>query len=319
MALFPSSRAALALAITMLAPALAALLDGVAPKASGFRSKFAELTTLLPKGGPGLMEFEDAHVSKQAPGAAPDAVLTPAQAIKGLYRAFNARDADRVASFLTEDCVYEDLLLGPSTVCRGREAFVNALRFHPAFVSNKLFKDSPFGSLFPDVVIEVDSIAEGVDTVGVEWHVQVKRDDGKEFPFPLGRGLSQAKVCVETGKIERVVDIAEAPWRIIGVALLPLIQVAQLLISPFTPKNQPVSSEQFAPDMVAALFKAIDADGSGYLDMQEIELAAEKLGFPFESQDDLEAFFSRFDSRGDGRISEADFSAALAVLEAQDE
>jgi len=72
-------------------------------------------------------------------------------------------------------------------------------------------------------------------------------------------------------------------------------------------------------DMVAALFKAIDADGSGYLDMQEIELAAEKLGFPFESQDDLEAFFSRFDSRGDGRISEADFSAALAVLEAQDE
>ena len=31
--------------------------------------------------------------------------------------------------------------------------------------------------------------------------------------FPLGRGLSQAKMCTETGKIERVVDIAEAPWR----------------------------------------------------------------------------------------------------------
>ena len=52
-------------------------------------------------------------------------------------------EPDRVASFLTEDCVYEDLLLGPSTVCRGRDAFVNALRFHPAFVSNKLLKDSP--------------------------------------------------------------------------------------------------------------------------------------------------------------------------------
>ena len=62
-------------------------------------------------------------------------VLRPAQAMKGLYAAFNARDAEAVASFLTDDCVYEDLLLGPATVCRGKEAFMNALQFHPAFVS----------------------------------------------------------------------------------------------------------------------------------------------------------------------------------------
>ena len=46
--------------------------------------------------------------------------LKPGQAIRGLYRAFNSRDAEAAASYLTEDCVYEDLLLGPYTVCRGR-------------------------------------------------------------------------------------------------------------------------------------------------------------------------------------------------------
>ena len=154
---------------------LAACVGRAAPAAllergGGLRSRLSgtleQATSLLPKGGPGLLGLDDASISEQAPGMEPDAVLTPSQAIKGLYRAFNERDADAVASFLTEDCVYEDLLLGPSTVCRGREAFVNALRFHPAFLSNKLFKDNAFGGLFPDVVIEVDSVAEGVDTVG---------------------------------------------------------------------------------------------------------------------------------------------------------
>lgn len=88
------------------------------------------------------------------------ALLSPAQAIKGLYEAFNERDAERVASYLTEDCVYEDLLLGPSTVCRGRHAFVNALRFHPAFVSNKLLAHLPFGSSLPDIVIEVEVLQQ---------------------------------------------------------------------------------------------------------------------------------------------------------------
>ena len=55
------------------------------------------------------------------PDAAPRAaspVISPAKAIRGLYDAFNARDADAAASFLADDCVYEDLLLGPWTVCR---------------------------------------------------------------------------------------------------------------------------------------------------------------------------------------------------------
>ena len=144
-------------------------------------------------------------------------VLRPAQAMKGLYAAFNARDAEAVASFLTDDCVYEDLLLGPATVCRGKEAFMNALQFHPAFVISQLLEGLPFTNLLPPLTLEIDSVAEGAATVGVEWHVQVGSN-----AFPLGRGLSQAKMCSETGKIERVVDIAEAP---IVLLALPLIQL----------------------------------------------------------------------------------------------
>ena len=132
--------------------------------------------------------------------------LKPGQAIRGLYRAFNSRDAEAAASYLTEDCVYEDLLLGPYTVCRGRQAFCDALKFHPAFVSANFFSELPFASLLPDLTLEVDSVAEGVDTVGVEWHVQLG-----DQPFPLGRGLSQASVDPATGKI---VSSAPRPARL---------------------------------------------------------------------------------------------------------
>ena len=60
--------------------------------------------------------------------------------------------------------------------------------------------------------------------------------------------------------------------------------------------------------------QALDVDSSGYLDMEEIWQAAEKLGLPFESQADLETFFSKLDSNGEGRISEKDFVSALAAL-----
>lgn len=99
---------------------------------------------------------------------------------------------------------YEDLLLGPNTVCRGKEAFASALRFHPAFVTSAIFSDIPLTSRLPELRLVVDSVAEGRDCVGVEWHVEVGNN-----AFPLGRGLSQAKIDVRTGKITRVVDIAE--------------------------------------------------------------------------------------------------------------
>ena len=40
---------------------------------------------------------------------------------------------------------------------------------------------------------------------------------------PLSRGLSHANVDTASGKITRVVDIAEAPWRVVGLLLAPLV------------------------------------------------------------------------------------------------
>lgn len=147
-----------------------------------------------------------------------------AWAIKGFYAAFNNRELERVGSFLTDDCVYEDLLFGPATICRGKEAFMNALQFHPAFVSSYIFGKLPFAERLPGLTLEVDSIAEGADAVGVEWHVQCG-----PVAFPLGRGLSHAQFCPRTGKIKRVVDIAEAPWRVVGLLATPIVSLFQTI------------------------------------------------------------------------------------------
>ena len=74
-----------------------------------------------------------------APASRPPGVLSPGEAIRGLYKAFNDRNVTAAASFLDDECLYEDLLLGPNTICRGKEAFTSVLRFHPAFVTSALF------------------------------------------------------------------------------------------------------------------------------------------------------------------------------------
>ena len=129
---------------------------------------------------------------------------------------------------------YEDLLLGPSTVCRGKQAFANALAFHPAFVTSSFFDELPF--TLPALRLVVDSVAEGVDAVGVEWHVEVGGGGGDEgTPFPLGRGLSQAKIDVATGKITRVVDIAEVRRRAVGRSARGLCFTPRVKNPTFTP------------------------------------------------------------------------------------
>ena len=53
----------------------------------------------------------------------------------------------------------------------------------------------------------------------------------------------QAAVCTETGKIKRVVDIAEAPWRVIGLIALPFITA-------FTNLQQAMKQQQDAHQLV---------------------------------------------------------------------
>ena len=166
----------------------------------------AELSALEAEAGPALEA--DAGPALEAER------VRPRDAIRSLYKAFNDRDAPRVASLLAEDVVYEDLLLGASTICRGRESFSQALAFHPAFISAQL--GLPMGRL--ELVVD-DVACDGERSVGVEWHVELNGE-----PFPLSRGLSLATINA-AGELERVVDIAEAPWRVVGLVVRPLLSI----------------------------------------------------------------------------------------------
>lgn len=55
------------------------------------------------------------------------------------------------------------------------------------------------------------------------------------------------------------------------------------------------------------VFTSLDKEGSGYLDMSKLNVAATKLGFPFRSQGELKAKFAEIDINGNGRISEMEF------------
>eukprot|EP00954_Amorphochlora_amoebiformis_P023695 1361594-Amorphochlora_amoeboformis.AAC.1 len=175
--------------------------------------------------------------------------MTVGNAVRGMYNAFNRRNATAASSFLTEDCLYEDMMFGPGMLrsCAARRlsrmlcgAFWST-RHHPKtppssrvrprpYQPENSFQDSRYncsgmprlqlidGLCMLDMTMVIDSIAEGHNTVGIEWHVEF---DGNHLP--LGRGLTQAKICGATGKIKHVVDIAEAPWRVIGMVTAPFM------------------------------------------------------------------------------------------------
>lgn len=166
---------------------------------------------------------EDVQHQQQSHSAASTTKMGPSRTIRSLYNAFNDRDAQAAADLLTDDCVYEDLLLGASTVCRGKKAFATALQFHPAFVASSMTETLPpeIKKWLPDLRLIVDATVEGPDAVGVEWHVEL----GNGVPFPLGRGLSHATVDPQSGRISRVVDIAEAPWRVVGILIAPVLSI----------------------------------------------------------------------------------------------
>uniref|UniRef100_A0A7S3NJ44 SnoaL-like domain-containing protein n=1 Tax=Aureoumbra lagunensis TaxID=44058 RepID=A0A7S3NJ44_9STRA len=137
---------------------------------------------------------------------------TPSLVMLELYDAFNARDAYAIGELMNENAIYEDLLLGDTTVCRGKNKFIQVLNWHPAFILTKL------GFPADNLKVIVDHIAcDGYQSCGIEWHVEF---NGKQLP--LGRGLSHA-ILDQNNKLIRVVDICEAPWRVIGLLLRPAL------------------------------------------------------------------------------------------------
>lgn len=124
-----------------------------------------------------------------------------------------------MAACLTEDVRYEDLLLGGSTLATSRDDIRELIKTHPVFLYRGACNF--LGVRPPQVTIKVDGISEDPDrgSVGVEWHVEVDGD-----PLALGRGISFLRICPETGLISRAVDIAEAPWRVVGVIMAPFAQ-----------------------------------------------------------------------------------------------
>ncbi|MEI5675766.1 MULTISPECIES: nuclear transport factor 2 family protein [unclassified Nocardioides] len=44
---------------------------------------------------------------------------TPEEAVRGLWRTLSARDYDGIADWVTDDCLYLDMPLGPSLAARG--------------------------------------------------------------------------------------------------------------------------------------------------------------------------------------------------------
>lgn len=149
--------------------------------------------------------------------------------VQRLYDNFNLCDPDGTASCFTEDVVYEDLLLGNSTIVQSREEFRELIRAHPVFVAAQTCKT--FGFSKPDLKVTVDMISEDLvrHTVGVEWHVEVNGE-----PLALGRGLSFMKVCPQTGLIQRATDIAEAPWRAVGLLVAPFARALRELSRNFS-------------------------------------------------------------------------------------
>jgi glycerol-3-phosphate dehydrogenase len=56
------------------------------------------------------------------------------------------------------------------------------------------------------------------------------------------------------------------------------------------------------------LFKAFDADGSGYIDYSELKEYVKHMGFPFRSEREAKEAFSKMDKNKDGMVSEREFT-----------
>jgi hypothetical protein len=117
---------------------------------------------------------------------------------------------DAACDCFAENCVYDD------TQYAGAFAGKAALKKHLIRVAD---------ALPPSFAFCIDEIADGGDTVGVQWHVE---NDGQ--PLPFTRGCSMYRADPSSGLLVSGFDVPEpAPFKP-GSASLALLSVASKLI-----------------------------------------------------------------------------------------
>jgi steroid delta-isomerase-like uncharacterized protein len=106
--------------------------------------------------------------------------------------AWNARDAERIASFFTENAVYDDR--GASVVARGR----NQIRAHASRVH----------AAFPDLRFDLVRAAYGEDFSAGEWRSRMTHSGSFDGLAPTGRLVESSGVDVATlDADERIVHL----------------------------------------------------------------------------------------------------------------
>lgn len=139
--------------------------------------------------------------------------------------AWNARDAARIASFFTEDAVYDDR--GAGALVRGREQIrAHAARVHGAF---------------PDLKFELVRAAHGDDFTAGEWRSRMTHRGEIDGLRPTGRVVESGGVDVATldpdGRIVHLVSYYDGAEVLRDLGVLPargsrterlLVQLASL-------------------------------------------------------------------------------------------
>jgi steroid delta-isomerase-like uncharacterized protein len=123
--------------------------------------------------------------------------------------AWNARDPQRIASFFTEDAVYDDR--GASAVARGRgEIRAHAERVHRAF---------------PDLHFELVRAAHGDLFTAGEWRSRMTHQGEIEGLAPTGRVVESGGVDVATldadGRISHLVSYYDGSAIMRDLGVLP--------------------------------------------------------------------------------------------------
>jgi steroid delta-isomerase-like uncharacterized protein len=149
--------------------------------------------------------------------------------LRNYVAAWNGRDAERIASFFTEDAVYEDR--GAGVVARGRDA----IRAHAAQVHRG----------FPDLRFELVRAAHGEDFTAGEWRSAMTHDGEFSGLAPTRRVVESSGVDVATleeqGKIVHLASYYDGAAIMGALGLLPergsrteraLVRAASLLRRP---------------------------------------------------------------------------------------